>query len=127
MDGSLAIEMNRLALKRILASLVAMAGLARRWPVSPSSSRGGFRGGGDVQETPPGSQCSPASPQGGGWQHTVTRSMRLAILRILRPAEAATRRLVIALAPTLPPISPTAKDKDRPATHPIRRTAVSAH
>ena len=66
MDASPGIEMNRLALKRILASLVAMAGLAAGRTVLP-------------------------------------RSVRLAILSILRPAEAATRRLVVALAPSLPP------------------------
>ncbi len=103
MDASPGIEMNRLALKRILASLVAMAGLAGRWQ-SPSPLRGGVRGGGDIQIPPPGELRSPTSPQGGGWALTVLpRSIRLAILSILRPAEAATRRQVVALAPSLPP------------------------
>ena len=65
MDGQLAIEHNFEALKRILASLVAMAGLAK----------------GAVAGTA-----------------ILPRHLRLAILRLLRPAEAAARRLIIALA-----------------------------
>ncbi len=61
MEETLPIEMNRLALKRILSSMIAMAGIA-------------------------------------AGRATLTRSLRLAVLRILRPAEAATRRLVIAMA-----------------------------
>ena len=45
MDGSDAIEMNRLALKRILASMIAMAGLrpyVAKAPTFPVQNRGGF-------------------------------------------------------------------------------------
>jgi hypothetical protein len=59
MDGQAAIERNVEALKRILLSLVAMAGLG---------------------------------------QSTLPRHLHRAILRLLRPAEAAARRLIIALA-----------------------------
>jgi hypothetical protein len=74
MDCNAAIETNREALKRVLAMLVAMAGL-----------------GGD----------SPA---------TLPRHLHRAILRLLRPAEAAARRLIIVVARglvvTLPPLRP---------------------
>ena len=63
MDGHAAIERNREALRRILASLVAMAGGA-----------------------------------GSGGATTLPRFLYLAVLRLLRPAESAARRLAIALA-----------------------------
>ncbi|WP_353645020.1 hypothetical protein [Mesorhizobium sp. WSM2239] len=62
MDWNAAIEKNREALKRILAALVAMAGL--------SDGRAGM----------------------------LPRHLHRAVLRLLRPAEAATRRLVIVAA-----------------------------
>ena len=81
MDGSVAIEQNRAALKRIVASLVAMAGLGT---------------GPHAEGRPEGTHC-PILP----------RHLWLAILRLLRPAEAAARRLIIAAARgltiTLPP------------------------
>ncbi|MCV3242840.1 hypothetical protein [Mesorhizobium sp. ZC-5] len=75
MDWTAAIEKNREALKRILAALVAMAGLAGADPGFPSPLRGGVRGGG-----------------------TLPRHLHRAVLRLLRPAEAATRRLIIVAA-----------------------------
>ena len=60
-DGSVAIETNREALKRILASLVATAGMA-------------------------------------GGAPTLPRRLHRAILMVLRPAESAARRLIIAAA-----------------------------
>lgn len=68
MDWNLAIEKNREALKRILAMLVAMAGL----PV--------LRTGADV-----------AGP-------TLPRHLHRFVLRLLRSAEAATRRLIVIAA-----------------------------
>jgi hypothetical protein len=62
MDWNAAIEKNREALKRILAALVAMAGLVD------------------------------------GGAGTLPRHLHRAVLRLLRPAEAATRRLVIVAA-----------------------------
>ncbi len=61
MDGQAAIERNGEALRRVLASLVVMAGLAGDRPMLP-------------------------------------RHLRNAVLRLLRPAESAARRLVVALA-----------------------------
>src|SRR5690606_39376212 len=63
MDGSAAIEQNRLALKRITLSLMAMAGLDTR-PDAEGRTEG------------------PHRP-------TLPRHLWLAILRLLRPAEAA--------------------------------------
>jgi len=77
MDGRAGIDHSHAALKRIVAMLFAMAGLDE---VAGSS---GFAGEG----TP-----------------TLPRRIRLAVLRLLRPAEAAARRLIIALAMTLPPL-----------------------
>jgi hypothetical protein len=74
MDWNAAIEKNREALKRLLAALVAMAGLAD------------------------------------GGAGTLPRHLHRAVLRLLRPAEAATRRLIIVAARgvvvTLPPSRP---------------------
>jgi hypothetical protein len=71
MDWNAAIERNREALKRVLAMLVAMAGL-------------------------------------GGGEATLPRHLYRAVLRLLRPAEAAARRLIIATARGLvaPPLRP---------------------
>lgn len=69
MDWNLAIEINRAALKRVLAMLVAMAGLPALAPDSEAASR-----------------------------PTLPRHLHRAVLRLLRPAEAAARRLVIAAA-----------------------------
>ena len=73
MDGIPQVETNREALKRILAMLVAMAGMA-------------------------------------GGTSTLPRHLYRAILRLLRPAESAARRLIIAAARgivvTLPPFRP---------------------
>ncbi len=80
MDWGAVVELHRESLKRILASLIAMAGLAE---------------GVDVP--------------------TLPRRLYRAVLRLLRPAEAATRRLIIiaarGLVVTLPPPRPK---KSRP-------------
>jgi hypothetical protein len=69
MDWNLAIAINRTALKRILAMLVAMAGL----PV-------------------------PLPSAGVAVRPTLPRHLHRAVLRLLRPAEAAARRLIIVAA-----------------------------
>lgn len=75
MDGQAGIDHSHAALKRIVAMLFAMAGLAHG-----ADSLG--RAADD--------------------KTTLPRRLRLAVLRLLRPAEAAARRLIIALAMTLP-------------------------
>jgi hypothetical protein len=74
MDWNLAIEKNRDALKRTLAMLVAMAGLS-------------------VLRTGTG-----AGVAGGDHPNTLPRHLHRLVLRLLRPAEAAARRLVIIAA-----------------------------
>ncbi|MGN6469018.1 MAG: hypothetical protein ACTHLC_05485, partial [Rhizobiaceae bacterium] len=78
MDWNAAIEKNREALKRVLAMLVAMAGLGqsaigRRQSESAQAADG-------LTDCPlPTADCRPTLP----------RHLRLAVLRLLRPAEAA--------------------------------------
>jgi hypothetical protein len=85
MGGSTAIESNRTALLRMVTGLVAMAGWA-------------------------GIALDALGADG----KTLPRNVRLAILRILRPAEAATRRLAIALSHTLPLLPPIRLRKLKP-------------
>ena len=88
MDWNAAIERNREALKRVLAVLVAMAGL----------------GGGDL-----------VLHGRGGRTVILPRHLHRAVLGLLRPAEAAARRLIIVAAYGLvvAPLSPR-KPKARP-------------
>jgi len=92
MDWSAAIEKHREALTHILAALVAMVGLGGQFAFFPPEGASP-RGLAQAEK----SKLSPALP----------RHLRLAVLRLLRPAESATRRLIIALARglvvTLPP------------------------
>ncbi len=76
MDWHLAVEKNREALKRILAMLVAMTGL-------PVLDAGTGSSGGQVDWR--------AAP-------TLPRHLHRFVLRLLRPAEAAARRLIIVAA-----------------------------
>lgn len=105
MDWNAVVERNREALKRILAMLVAMAGLgAGTTTASPSPLWGGDRGGG----TP--------LPGGGA----LPRHLHRAILALLRPAEAAARRLIIVAARdlVLPP-RPLRKPRPKLKSTPI--------
>ena len=92
MDGTAAISSNVEALKRILAGLVAMAGLGNGQSTiaSPQSASAGQAA--DGPTTPdcllPTADCRSLLP----------RHLRLAILRLLRPAKSAARRLIIAAA-----------------------------
>ncbi|HEV7255079.1 MAG TPA: hypothetical protein VGN97_18490 [Mesorhizobium sp.] len=112
MDWNYAIERNRDALKRVLAALVAMAGLVE---VSALTSPlwGGRRdasGGGENLPTTPTRPSDDGRPPhkgevGSEFRPTLPRHLHRAVLRLLRPAEAAARRLVIMAARgvTLPP------------------------
>jgi hypothetical protein len=97
------IEKNRLALKVILAALVGMAKLGQ----SAMGSR----------------QLEPASDPDcvtscllptADCRPTLPRHLHRAILRLLRPAESAARRLAIALARYLPPLPPVRPRKPGP-------------
>lgn len=85
MAAHISIETNRTALLRLVASLIAMAGWA------------------GVRFDLPGAGLRLPQP------------VRLAMLKLLRPAESATRRLAIALASQIPPLSPS---KRRPPKRP---------
>ena len=85
MDWNLAIERNTEALKRILAALVAMAELGGQFTFFPR--KGALPQGPALAEK---SKLSPAS--------TLPRHLHTAVLRLLRPAEAAVRRLIIVAA-----------------------------
>jgi hypothetical protein len=120
MDWNLTVEKNHWALKRILAMLVAMAGLADSFT---SPLRGGRRSSdrrvGVIAAPQPPPDASRRPPLKGEVKpaFTLPRHLHRAILRLLRPAESAVRRLVIVLARglvvTLPPARPR-KPKPRP-------------
>lgn len=111
MDGTLAIEKNRVALKRILAAMLAMAGLGAGGQVTFFPQEGA-----PPQDKAPAGRLSPA--------FTLPRHLYLAVLSLLRPAEAAARRLVIAAARgvvvTLPPPRPR-RPKPRTTSAFLRR------
>lgn len=137
MDWSAAIETNREALRRILTALVAMAGLRGR---SGSEAQGcpasGTTTGAEGQDVDAGS----GDPAGMRTEErpTLPRHLHRAVLRLLRPAEAAARRLIIVVARDLPrpalqtqgpslegrpqaatPASPKARKAARRATLPL--------
>jgi hypothetical protein len=85
MDWNLAIEKNREALKRILAMLVAMAELRGQFTFFPQK--------GALHQTAAPAEKSKLSPA-----PTLPRHLHTAVLRLLRPAESAVRRLVIVAA-----------------------------
>ena len=95
MDWNLAIERNREALKRIVAMLAAMAGFATEYPFP---SRGGARGGGDFQGATRPSDDRRPLVEAQIDRPTLPRHLHRAVLRLLRPAESAARRLVIVMA-----------------------------
>src|SRR5690606_31740539 len=109
MDWNAAIERNREALRRVLAALVAMAGLTLgESPPLRGRCPAGQRGvPGSTIDHPPLS-APPTAPPQGGRTLTLPRHLHRAILRLLRPAEAAARRLVIVAARdiVLPPPPP---------------------
>jgi hypothetical protein len=97
MDWNAAIEKNREALSRVLAMLVGMAGLRGQFTFLPQ--KGAAASGQVLAEK---SKLSPAP--------TLPRHLHRAVLRLLRPAEAAARRLIIVAARgivvALPPARP---------------------
>jgi hypothetical protein len=102
LDWNAAIEKNRKALKRVLAMLVAMAGLGSRGQFTFFPQDGAPPQGLALAEK---SKLSPAP--------ALPRRLHRAVLALLRPAEAAARRLVIVTARSLvaalpPPGTPEA-------------------
>ncbi len=100
MDGIPQVETNREALKRILAMLVGMAEMGFGRPLSLVLQEAAVAprpGGGREEDKPSPALCLP-------------RHLYRAILLLLRPAESAARRLIIAAARgivvTLPPFRP---------------------
>lgn len=95
MDWNRAIDRNRQALRRILVALVAMAGLS-----GAQSREAGSAQAGSPDCLLPAADC----------RETLPRHLHRAVLRLLRPAEAAARRLVIVFARGLdvPPPGPKA-------------------
>ena len=103
MDWNAAIEKNRAALKRVLAMLVAMAGLDG-FSSPLAGEDGSARRGRAEPPAEPGEGCSHGLPV------TLPRHLHRAVLALLRPAEAAARRLIIVaargLVVALPPARP---------------------
>ena len=89
MDWNLAIEKNHWALKRIVAMLVATAGIASL--TSPLAGEDGSARRGEAEALAEPGEKAPAP--------TLPRHLHRAILRLLRPAESAVRRLIIVMAP----------------------------
>jgi hypothetical protein len=104
MDGTAAIESNRQALKRILVMLFGMLELG---------AGGGFtfplRKGDGRPEAAPAEGTRPTAAL------TLPRRLYFAILRLLRPAEAAARRLIIAAAHGIVVALPMRRPKPEPA------------
>ena len=88
MDWNAAIERHREALKRVLAMLTAMAGLANGLAAGSAESGSSQAAHGPADCRLPAADCRPTLP----------RHLHRAVLRLLRPAEAAARRLVVVAA-----------------------------
>ncbi|MGE0283136.1 MAG: hypothetical protein AB7P20_21305 [Rhizobiaceae bacterium] len=117
MDGSVAIERNQEALKRILAALVAMAGFAFRGHFSffPHASAVKLHDLSAESDKP-----SPAP--------ILPCHLYRAMLSLLRPAEAAARRLIVALAcDVVVVLSPSHSSKPRraPAHNALRSLGIA--
>ncbi|MBO6539159.1 MAG: hypothetical protein JJ969_07120 [Rhizobiaceae bacterium] len=106
MDWNAAIERHRTALKRVLVTLAALAGLGDRQLAA--GNRQSERSACDEPDCPrPTADCL-----------TLPRHLHRAVLRLLHPAEAAARRLIIVAAKDIeiPPVS---------SPHRVRRGEVA--
>lgn len=109
MDWNAAIEHHRTALTRILAMLVAMAGLRNEQTAITGQ-----------QPEPVQAADGPADcPLPIADRPTLPRHLHRAVLRLLRPAEAAARRLVIVVARGLV-VTPQAPRRETPTPPPPR-------
>ncbi|MBX9461359.1 MAG: hypothetical protein KL840_00140 [Aquamicrobium sp.] len=109
MDWNAAIEHHRAALTRILAMLVAMAGLRNGQPAIAGRQSGSAPAPDGPTDCP-----SPIADR-----PTLPRHLHRAVLRLLRPAEAAVRRLVIVVARGLV-VTPQARKRETPTPSPPR-------
>jgi hypothetical protein len=113
MDWNLAIERNREALKRIVAMLVAMTGLG-----NGHSAIAGRQS----ESEPAQAADGPATPDGqlptADCRVLLPRHLHRAILRLLRPAESAARRLVIVMARGLVVALPARVHQRKPRSKP---------
>ena len=133
MDWERVVEGNAKRLRRILAALVAMAGLTiSQSPPLRGRCPAGQRGVGSEDATPghPPLSAEPTSPPQGG-RLALTRHLHRAILRQLRPLESATRRLIIVAArdlpvPALPPSRPRKSEPELKVAHaPLRSLGIA--
>lgn len=130
MDWSAAIETNREALRRILTALVAMAGLRGRFaPEAQDCPASGAPTGGEGRDAA-GESGDPAGLHSED-HPTLPRHLHRAVLRLLRPAEAAARRLIIVAARDMPAPPPRPRKPAPPAwphrAKPAGRRARNAH
>ena len=122
MDWELAIEKNHEALKRILAMLVAMVGMTGaggQFTFFPQEGSDASR-----QALAEKSKLSPAPTLNANADRpaTLPRHLHRFVLRLLRPAEAATRRLIIIAAQGLTVTLPKFYErKPRPKKPPLNR------
>ena len=143
MDWTSVVEWNAKRLQRILAMLVAMAGLtsSQSHPAACAISQSpplrgrcpaGQRevGSEDTTLNHPPLSASPTSPPQGG-RLELPRRLHRAILRQLRPLESATRRLIIVAArdlpvPALPPLRRRKPEPDlKAAPAPLRSLGLA--
>ena len=123
MDWDLAIEKHREALARILAMLVAMAGLAS--PLAGFEARSSGRASGSTVGQEGRGDCEAIGVPGNVRETrgeaepalTLPRHLHRLILRLLRPAESAARRLIIVMARGLV-VAPVPPRRRKPATRP---------
>jgi hypothetical protein len=117
MDWNAAIEKNREALKRVLAMLVAMAGLSVL--TSPLAGEDGSARRGKAE---------PLAEPGEGYSYgrpaTLPRHLHRAVLSLLRPAEAAVRRLIIVAARGIVVAVPPARPRTPKPTSTILRNGM---
>ena len=131
MDGTLAIEANRAALKRIVEGLVEMAGFAEPTtsPLMGEVATKSREGVNDREVTPTRRPDVRRPPHKGEVEpRTIPRLLWCAILKFLRPAESAARRLVIAAARGLvvpPPPVRKSEPKPEPIDPLLRRFGIA--
>ncbi|NMG42070.1 hypothetical protein GRZ55_22890, partial [Chelativorans sp. ZYF759] len=130
MDGTAAIEANRQALTRIVAMLVEMAGLAQPLtsPLMGEVATQSREGVTLRSQPPPDASRRPPHKGEVELRATLPRILWRAILALLRPAESAARRLIIAAAKglTVPPPRPRQpKPRPQPIEPLLRRLGIA--